>query len=56
MRDFINEALIRYHGLRMASAKDAALAKHHMNAMLLRIKSRSTKQIKRMEVRRGLVE
>lgn len=54
MRDFINEALIRYHGLRMATAKDAASAKHHMNAMLLRIKSRSSKQIKRMEVKRGL--
>lgn len=54
MKDLINELFIRYHSWRMANSKSAVTAKLHMNMMLIRIKSRSSKQVKRMEVKRGL--
>lgn len=54
MLDIINEILIKYHSFMMAHSRKAETAKLHMNMMLLRIKSRSAKQIKRMESKRGL--
>lgn len=54
MRDFINEFLISYHNWRMCNSRSNVTAKLHMNMMLIRLKMRSAKQIKRMEVKRGL--
>lgn len=54
MLDLLNEILIKYHSFMMAHALNAESAKLHMNIMLLRIKARSSRQIKRMESKRGL--
>lgn len=54
MRDLVNEILIIYHNWRMINSTCLIIKKHHINNMMLRIKSRSLKQIKRMEFRRGL--
>ena len=54
MLDILNEILIKYHSFMMTHAHNAEAAKLHMNIMLLRIKSRSARQIKRMESKRGL--
>lgn len=54
MLDMLNEILIKYHSFRMIHSLHPETAKFHMNMMLMRIKARSSKQIKRMESKRGL--
>jgi len=55
MKDFINELFIKWHcyWMQKSSSLEGRLA--HMNAFYFHLKSRSKKQIQRMENKRGLV-